>query len=100
MIDPIAGIGGPKPVDMISLDPKAGAAAEVDFGEVLRSAVARVEQYQQTSREQVDRFLQGEDIEIHDVVMGAQRAEMAFDFFLQVRNKVVQAYQEVMRMQI
>jgi flagellar hook-basal body complex protein FliE len=100
MIDPIAGIGGPKPVDMISLDGKAAAKGPVDFSGVLRNAVDRVEQFQQDGRQQVDRFLAGEDVEVHDVVMAAQRAELAFDFFLQVRNKVVQAYQEVMRMQI
>ena len=48
----------------------------------------------------VNRFLAGENEEIHNVVLNTQRAELAFEAFLQVRNKVVNAYQEIMRMQM
>ena len=42
----------------------------------------------------------GETEELHQVILAGQRAEIAFETFLQVRNKVVQAYQEIMRMPI
>ncbi|MCL4851471.1 MAG: flagellar hook-basal body complex protein FliE, partial [Bryobacteraceae bacterium] len=42
----------------------------------------------------------GEAEEVHQAVLATQQAELAFEMFLQVRNKVVQAYQEVMRMQV
>ena len=45
-------------------------------------------------------FLSGENEEIHDMVLATQRNELQFELFLQVRNKIVQAYQEVMRMQM
>ena len=48
----------------------------------------------------VERFLSGEGEELHTTALGAQRAELAFEMFLQTRNKVVQAYQEIMRMQM
>jgi flagellar hook-basal body complex protein FliE len=48
----------------------------------------------------MDRYLSGEDVEIHDLVLTTQRNQLQFELFLQVRNKVVQAYQEVMRMQM
>ena len=48
----------------------------------------------------VDRFLSGEGEELHHVAMAAQKAELSFDLFMQVRNKVVSAYQEIMRMQV
>ena len=38
--------------------------------------------------------------ELHATALAVQRAELAFDLFLQARNKVVQAYQEIMRMQV
>jgi flagellar hook-basal body complex protein FliE len=44
--------------------------------------------------------MNGETEEIHQVILAGQRAEIAFETFLQVRNKAVQAYQEVMRMQM
>lgn len=70
------------------------------FGAVMKDAVKTVEGLGAQSRQSVERFLAGEPQEIHQMVLEAQRAELAFELFLQVRNKVVQAYQEVMRMQL
>lgn len=70
------------------------------FDQVLTDAVQKVEQFRVDANQSVDRFLAGEGEEVHRVAMKTQQAELAFEMFLQVRNKVVQAYQEVMRMQV
>jgi flagellar hook-basal body complex protein FliE len=70
------------------------------FQSVLADAVARVEQFQQSSAANIDKFFSGEDEEVHQVALATQQAEIAFDLFVQVRNKVISAYQEVMRMQM
>ncbi len=70
------------------------------FGALFTEAVARVNAYQDTAGAAVSKFLSGEDEEVHKVAMMAQQADLSFDLFLQVKNKVVQAYQEVMRMQL
>ena len=70
------------------------------FQSLLTDAVAQVEGVQQSSKSTIEKFLSGEGEEVHKVALAAQQAEMTFDLFLQVRNKVVQAYQEVMRMQM
>lgn len=67
---------------------------------MLTDAISRVDQVQQNSKTVVDRFLSGEDEEVHKVALAAQEAEINFDLFMQIRNKVVSAYQEVMRMQM
>ena len=48
----------------------------------------------------VESFLSGEGDDLHKTIMTTQRADLAMELFLQVRNKVVAAYQEVMRMQV
>lgn len=68
------------------------------FVEALKGAVDRVELSQQTATKSAEAFLNGETEDIHAVGMAAQRAELEFDLALQVRNKVVQAYQEILRM--
>jgi flagellar hook-basal body complex protein FliE len=45
-------------------------------------------------------YAAGQDIEIHDLMIALQQTEVAFDLAVQVRNKIVEAYQEIMRMQI
>jgi flagellar hook-basal body complex protein FliE len=71
-----------------------------NFGSVLADAIGRVNQAQQNSQSSIDKFLSGEDEEVHKVALATQQAALSFDLFLQVRNKVVSAYQEVMRMQM
>ena len=44
--------------------------------------------------------LTGDGEEVHSVALATQRAELAFEMFIQVRNKVVSAYQSVMQMQV
>jgi flagellar hook-basal body complex protein FliE len=70
------------------------------FQEVLAGAVRDVESYGKAASQSVERFLAGEGEELHTTALAAQRAELAFELFLQARGKVVQAYQEIMRMQL
>jgi len=70
------------------------------FETVFQEAVKTVESLRQAGHTSVEAFLRGENEELHTAALAVQRAELAFELFLQVRNKVVQAYQEVMRMQI
>ena len=78
----------------------AGQAAKGDFASAFQSAIGGVEDLRHTADQSVERFLSGDGEELHGTVMATQRAELAFEMFLQVRNKVVQAYQEIMRIQM
>jgi flagellar hook-basal body complex protein FliE len=75
-------------------------AADDTFGDFLRASVGSVEKLGAAARTSAERFLNGEGEELHQVALAAQKAELSFDLFLQSRNKVIQAYQEVMRMQL
>jgi flagellar hook-basal body complex protein FliE len=77
--------------------PPAGSGG---FASMLTDAVGRMDQSNKAAQGAVDRFLSGENEEIHDMVMATQRNELQFELFQQVRNKIVLAYQEVMRMQM
>ncbi len=80
--------------------PGARRTASADFGAVLKQAVERVEGMRRQADESVMKLLAGENEEVHQTVLAVQKAELAFELFLEVRNKVVQAYQEIMRMPI
>ena len=89
------------PAAVPSLQPNGGAKSPAGaFQSILSDAIGRVQQFQENSQSSIDKFLSGEDEEVHKVALATQQAEMAFDLFLQVRNKVISAYQEVMRMQM
>lgn len=106
MTIPIRPIQPPDPIDTVSLSSLSGAkkldaaGAGEPFSNLLDQSIARVEQFQQDAQAKTESLLRGDDRDIHEVVLAGQRAELTFDYFMQVRNKVVQAYQEVMRMQM
>lgn len=89
------------PVAIPNLTPAAASQQSgTGFGSVLADAIGRVDQFQQNAQTSIGKYLSGEDEEVHKVALATQQAAMSFDLFLQVRNKVVSAYQEVMRMQM
>lgn len=95
-INSIAAVNLPETVPAISA-PTAGSS---EFQSMLEGMVNRVEQSQTQAQNAVNSFLSGGNDDVHSVAMASQRAELEFDLFLQVRNKVVSAYQEIMRMQV
>lgn len=78
---------------------RAPGAAE-SFSSAVSAALGTVDAGQKAAEAEVRRFLNGESVDIHQVALAQQQAQLSFELFLQMRNKVVQAYQEIMRMQI
>src|ERR1700674_919930 len=68
------------------------------FQDALSNAIQAVEAHGQNASASVQQFLSGEGGELHTTIMATQQAELSFELFQQMRNKVVSAYQEVMRM--
>jgi flagellar hook-basal body complex protein FliE len=94
---PISGVGStPAPISPLG----SGSKSSGGFGSVLKDAMATVGNLNDNASKSVESFLSGEGDDLHKTIMATQRADLAMDLFLQVRNKVVQAYQEVMRMQV
>ncbi len=79
--------------------PAAGAAGS-PFKDVLSSALGEVEGARANANQSINQFLSGEGEDLHSTILASQRADLEFQMFLQVRNKVVSAYQEIMKMQM
>ncbi len=70
------------------------------FGEVLTKAIDKVDQLNQEADQAVRNLATGQDKDIHNTMIALEKAEVSFRLMMQVRNKIVTAYQEVMRMQV
>jgi len=77
----------------------AGAGSD-GFSGVLTSTINSLQSLQNDASTAAQKFMTGENEELHTVALAGQQAELAFELGLQVRNKVVSAYQEVMKMQL
>ncbi len=89
----LPGEGG-KSVPVLPEPAKGGA-----FGDVLTRAVNEVSAAQDVSGETTRRFLNGEQVELHQVMAAASEAGIALDTMIELRNKVVDAYRTVLSMQ-
>lgn len=99
MINPVAGSFVPAPIEPVSAGSGA-ASASADFRALLSKTIGSVEAASANANTAVQGFLSGENKELHSTILATQRAELEFDVFMQARNKVVSAYQEIMRMQV
>jgi flagellar hook-basal body complex protein FliE len=73
---------------------------EGNFGESIKSAISKVNDVQQQADSLATGLAAGDAVEIHQAMIAMQKASTALQFTIQVRNKVIEAYQEVMRMQV
>lgn len=75
--------------------------ASVDFSEKLKAAVDQVNNVQQAADKLSMQFVSGEsNVDLHEVMISLQKANVSFQSMIQVRNKLVTAYQEIMNMQV
>jgi flagellar hook-basal body complex protein FliE len=79
----------------------APAAGGADFGQALQSALKDVSAAQQSAQQMAQDFSTGtSEVNLQDVMINLQKANLSFQQMVQVRNKLVNAYQDIMNMQV
>lgn len=95
---------GPREIDMGGLGPAGPRVSGVSGGESFGGMLTRAIQSVDTSMKEADRsgqdFIAGRTDNVHDVMINMQRAQLSFQMLVEVRNKAIEAYQELSRMQI
>ena len=76
------------------------AVQGVSFGDVLNQFVSEVNDKQIASGQAVNDLLSGKEIPLHQAMIAMQEAGVAFQLMVEVRNKLLEGYQELMRMQV
>ena len=69
------------------------------FGNMLEDAIKQVNNLETDSQTEMNKFL-NQDADLHSVMMALEKADISFQVMMQVRNKIVSAYQEIMKTQI
>lgn len=95
-------------IDNISIKPLATyltdekqtqATGKTGFADLLRQAIQDVNQTQKVADQITEDFALGKVNNVHDVTIATEHAQLALELTIAVRNKVVEAYKEIMRMQ-
>jgi len=94
------------PVSAFNIGPAAagqagqsGGAREWGFVETLRGAMDQVNELQGAADAKVSGLLEGNGMDVHSAMIAVEKADLSFQLMMQVRNKIVAAYQEISRMQ-
>ncbi|MBT2756019.1 flagellar hook-basal body complex protein FliE [Mesobacillus foraminis] len=74
--------------------------AQKSFASVLRKSLENLNETQAKSDLMTNKLANGENVDLHQVMIASQKASVTLQATLEVRNKVVEAYQEMMRMQV
>lgn len=79
----------------------SGSTGGVEFSQVLKNSIDQVNQLKQQADKMAEGFVAGESNQnLHEVMIALQTASISFQEMVQVRNKLVSAYQDIMNMQV
>jgi flagellar hook-basal body complex protein FliE len=70
------------------------------FGAFLEGSIAEVNNLQQQADQAIQDLAIGKETDLHHTMIALEKAEVSFKLMMQVRNKIITAYEEIMRMQI
>jgi flagellar hook-basal body complex protein FliE len=74
--------------------------SNVSFGATLRQAMKDVNALQTEAGTAIEKMVAGENIDIHEVMIAVEKAKTSFDLLMEIRNKAIESYREIVRMQI
>ena len=96
-----------KQVDPSAITPEArnaqrpdAKAKEGSFGDVLKSSLAEVNRLQKQADAAITELAKGDKVSLHETMIAMEQADVSFKLMMEVRNKIVEAYQEIMRIQV
>ena len=70
------------------------------FADTLKGMISQVDELQKASGQSTKDFIAGKNIDLHEVMATGQEAQLSFQFMMEIRNKLLEAYQEVNRMPV
>lgn len=70
------------------------------FADTLKAMINQVDELQKASGQSTKDFIAGKNIDLHEVMAAGQEAQLSFQFMMEMRNKLLEAYQEVNRMPV
>lgn len=70
------------------------------FSNVLSDAISKVNDFEVNANNKIESLIKGEDVEMHEVMLAMQESVLSLQALIEVRNKTVEAYQEISKLQL
>ena len=106
-MDPLKNISSVSPLNPVSGSAQTGLGGgsaegegQVGFGDLLKQALQEVNQASAQAEGEARNLMTGESADMHSAMLAVQKADVSFQMMMAVRSKLIDAYREVMRMQM
>lgn len=91
---------GVQPLPLTQVQPNPVEQARTDFGTIIKEAVSQTAVAEAEGEKAIQNLASGQAKNLHEVMISVEKADISLKMLVQFRNKALQAYEEVMRMQI
>jgi flagellar hook-basal body complex protein FliE len=82
------------------IDKPQNVTAKTSFSDVLKESIQKVGEVEKEADQEVEKLAKMETNDIHNTMIALEKADITFQTMMQVRNKIINAYEEIMRMQV
>jgi flagellar hook-basal body complex protein FliE len=94
-------------IESVTLGPLAGNSAirpekktTASFGDILKDSIQKVGELEKDATTQTEKLTKMENQDVHNTMIAIEKADLSYHLMMQVRNKIISAYEEIMRMQV
>ena len=95
-VSSVSSVAGSLPVQNRVSGPSEGSS----FAQLMADKLGEANLQQQQAEQQVQKLVSGEADNVQDVVLSVAKADISFRMLVEIRNKLIESYQEIMRMQV
>ena len=89
-----------KPSGPSSVHQPQNQTGTASFGQMLKGSLERVNQLQNAADSSIDNLANGSQTDIHQTMIAVEKADVSFELLMQIRNKLISAYDKIMRMPV
>ena len=100
MVKELTGLGRPSAAEASARPRESGQTEDKGFGDFLVESLKKVDALQKDADAAAAQIAQGEGLGIQEAMIAIEKTDVAFKLMMEVRQKILDAYQEVMRMQV
>ncbi len=78
----------------------ANEKPKTSFGDVLKDSIKKVAEIEKDADKEMEKLVKMENTDVQSTMIAIEKADLSFQMMMQVRNKIISAYEEIMRMQV
>ena len=80
--------------------PNKAEKSSTSFSEVLKDSINKIGELEKEADQQTEKLVKMEGQDVHNTMISAEKADLSFQLMMQIRNKIINAYEEIMKIQV